>query len=268
MHTSWTARIAAACAALVLAAVSPAPAADYRDIHSIGVVSVIGSEIMVKGIGVTVFTNNAHGDIVSNWNLDAGVTQWITIALSPRFTVKSIAVAQERWIGCEDVLQCVTDALPSDQGVDAFIVVHPTRIGDPLGTNQDLSGLGLYRKAGLFGDAIYGMYAMYAVTVIDARTGEEIDGANARLPTGDFLGRAWPWVVMEEQYWPARGLRALDDARRQTIETRLTCLVELSLPMALHGVGLMKEPETVDSVADMVLGKTPIPYFGNAPARQ
>lgn len=257
MRTRWT--ILAVCAALLLAA--PARAGDdYHDIHTIGVVSVIGSELTVKGIGVTVFGNDAHAEYVGRWNLDATVTQWIAAALSPRFKVKPLAVAPERRLDCDDVLLCVTDAVRQED-VDAFLVVYPFPVDDPLGTNQRLRGLGLYRKAGLFGDAICGMYAMYRVAVIDAKSGSEIDGATARLPTGDFLGRAWPWVKMEDEYWPERGFDALDNARKQTVEERLTRLVEVSLPMALHGVGLMREPQTVDNLSALILGKTPIAYF-------
>ena len=89
--------------ALVWLAALPAAAAtadEYANVHTIGIVSTVGGEFVVKRLGTMVFGNSETKLPIPSWGIDAWLTNAIARALSPRFAVKTIA-APGGIAGCE-----------------------------------------------------------------------------------------------------------------------------------------------------------------------
>jgi hypothetical protein len=229
---------------------SAASTDEYANIHSVGVISAIGDDISLLKIGSTVFGNGKSTLRTSDWNLDQAVVQQVTEAISARFAVKPITADatpletnDTRFLhdGTPDVKSFIL-GLPQSNDVDAYVVVRKTLVQDIYGgTNQYLWGLGIYRHSLIFGGSRDGIYAFYAVQVIDAKTGKIIDYGTPRMSDGSILTTSLPWDSSDPADW-AETPDAMTDQQKQAIKAHLLSLVEISLPRALKSAGLIELP--------------------------
>ena len=152
----------------------------YADIHTVGVISVIGQQATLKNVGVMVFGNTEDIFNIDDWGIDDLVIKKISASLASRFAVKAVSYDKSTFAHPKHDFRALQDnsmeklvkELPNTEGVDAWIVVSPASVQDPIiGTNQYLSGLGFISHRSIL-HAIVGAYAFYEIDVIDAHTGK------------------------------------------------------------------------------------------------
>jgi len=163
---------------------------EYANIHTVAVVSALGSDITMQTYGATVF-DNALYMLHANWSPDALVIQQIKAALGGRFTIGNAVDPQAFANIAPGALGDMGSALrqrvlaqPKANGVDAYVVVVPDTV-----TLMGLSwrGLQVTRNLALFGRGGTSVNAYYMVEVIDAVTGDRIDYGTARYPASGYL---------------------------------------------------------------------------------
>ena len=160
----------------------------------LAVVSVLGSDLSLRQVGITVFGNSAKVINVSSWNVDEHVAESLrsglnaagfgTTAMDPGWKSALGAISFFPFLssysfagGAEGVQRAARAAK-----VDYLIIVAaaPSSFGDPFfGTNQDISGYGVYQRRGR-GNIDF---AHVAVILVDGKTGEVLDGRNGAEST-------------------------------------------------------------------------------------
>jgi hypothetical protein len=236
---------------LVLAHAAPVYAAssdEYADVHSVAVISAIGDTIALTNIGTTTFSQNEWP--IADWKLDDAVAAIVTKAVVPRFAVKRVNVDTSAlralkpglltFLRLPDLKTYVL-GLSATNDVDAYIVVHKLLWQDTCGgTHQNLWGLGLYHHDGLFyGQQQDGIYAYYAVDVIDARSGREIDQGIASLTPGGLFGNPPPPCQETSAVDWAETAESLTGQQRSEVKSALTAVVTTSLIYALRDAKLI-----------------------------
>jgi hypothetical protein len=129
--------------------------------------------------------------------------------------------------------------------VDTYIVVYPTSLG------ADGPGLLVRNSYAFTGLVMIGgggepaLLASYAVTVIDARTGESIALGMPQIHKR-ALGMMGAFVPCDRALWPDTPT-AISDTQRQMLTREFTTLLKASLPWALANAGLLS---ATDATAD------------------
>lgn len=234
---------AVACAAALLVAASSAAAeeAEYTNIHTIAVASAIGHDYLLFHEGITIFDTSREKMDISDWGINAWMTDAITKALASRFTIKQVPLDQAALDKCDGRDQC-TDLLPHRDDVDAYVIAIKRSI--PLANpKNDLWGIGQLHNPGPFGLHVDEIHTAYEIDVVDAKTGHVIDHGAAKLTAGSLLFADDPIVgKLPESAWPETAAQMTDDQKAFARKTVMDLLVK-SLPYGLTNANLIPGPE-------------------------
>lgn len=252
------------CLAWMAVAATPARASDfasfeYDHIHTVAIVSAIGDVLEMREPGGSTGTpdgSTCHIDI-SGWGLDDIVTRQIAALVPPRFTVKEAAYDRKAFIqmgplsATDDVgqkLKALILAMPANNGVDAYVVVHARYMGSNA-QGPTIKGLGVLQSSAMMGSGKdTSAYAMYAVDVIDAKTGRRIEYALGQFG-GSWLTRSEPMADVDAGLW-ASTPDAMTPEHKQAIRDVIVPLVSRSLPSALYAAKLIPDvPEPSETAA-------------------
>jgi hypothetical protein len=255
------------CLALLLIVCAQARAADdaYKNVHTVAVISVLGSDVDMQSAGFMAFHDyTLHTD----WNFDSQITDQITKALSDRFIVKPVTY-EARAFGdfSKGVLDNYWDSvekgvltLPKSNGVDAYIVIFPEYERFPGG--MEWQGLVGTRTKRLLYDPITSYGAYYLVGVIDAKTGMRIDWGGAQYPSDRTLTGVQPPVERCANEMWADTTDAWTAQQKMRLRQELTWLIDRSIFYTLASAKLISSNE---AAADTVRwGTRGDPSCGNA----
>jgi hypothetical protein len=203
-------------------------------IKTIGVVSMLGDDVTLRSIGVTVLGNgwaSVPGVMQGN---DQFIADRLVSALSPRYDARAVAVARSSSATGRGADPAALRAL-GDNHLDAYVVVDAGAV-EFGGSNQSISGLGVVRRGTFFGSR-YAAFAVYRVHVFDGRTFEEIAKIDHGSTNLDGVGTE---ISEVDQSWWADSPDALSEAQRSKIRSKLRQLMADSVPEALHHLGLVQ----------------------------
>lgn len=169
------------------------------NIKTIGIVSALGDKLHHVYVGSTAFTNEQASADMSDWKVDDLVIAEFKAALGARYDVRAMTYNKEDFVPgwrefpadeVFDVESRIKTAQPADgsPGYDAYLVIRNVRSVDPVSlTNQNVYGPGLYRRHGLFGGNLDAVFIACIVTLIDGRTGKDIDHIGFAIPGGESI---------------------------------------------------------------------------------
>jgi hypothetical protein len=160
-----------------------------KDVHSVGVISAMGNDMIVSNLGVTIFTN-ASGSMTLDWNIDSEIVARVSNALKDRFTivpatadaVKLLALARSGWSN-SDMQKYIRGVTPANP-VDAYVLVTPALKTAPvMGKALSSMGFGFVRIENLFDlDFMVLTYVSYEIRVVDAKTGKTLEWYSGAMP--------------------------------------------------------------------------------------
>ena len=206
----------------------------YADIHTVCVLSQIGSVLTIKTVGSTVFGNKEDQSLpIEDWKLDDLVESEIADALSGRFAVSRADAPLRSASNIRDYV----GNLPAAQKADAYIVVGEGT-AQAFESNQTITGLTLYRHNLILGGHNDFVYAPYVIAVMDGKTGRILDHGRASLNDGGFLTSALPFAANDEANW-AETPEQFTETQRQNIRLEITQLVHTALIHALRNADLV-----------------------------
>jgi hypothetical protein len=231
-------------AALALAVPVRAATDEYANIHTVAVVSLLGG-VQVNSANDFKWTNTPDYPLPADLQLDDFATAQAAAALKDRFTV--IRLPSQRYpaanyqasflSGPFDKLRDRLKSDPATANVDAYIVISPNTV-DVLGS--EWTGLSLTHAKGMFGRESTFLWAVYDVTVYDARTGSRIDYGTAKMTRGYALAAV---ETCDNGLW-ASAPEQITDAQKQQIADQFQATIAQSLSVALMGAQLI--PDTGD----------------------
>ncbi len=216
--------------------------ADLKGIGSVGVISAFVDKFQLRKVGITVFGNEEKEFPVDAWGIDEIVAGKARALLGRRFQVRPVTYRRAPFmtrnrggVGAM-VREAVTPA-----NVDIYVVI--SRGGSQVGaTNQAVTGLGMLEASGgVFSENRYYLYALYAVSIIDAH-----EFSSKAFTTGLMPGEApfnplttpvlhGPHRQVDQSWWPT----SLDAASNQRLKGAVVELVDKSLPNTLQQLQLL-----------------------------
>jgi len=213
----------------------------YAGIHTVGIVSAIGDrlEFADTGFSWTGGDGPAAADIGA-WNIDQWTVQQIANALGNRFVVQPVQVNLAPLYSCNGRQQCET-VMPRGGDVDAYIIAFKAVAADPLGGRSDIRGIGLYHHPGFLGvGEIDSVYAIYAIAVVDAKTGTIIDYGTARLDDEHAFGEHFnPIERVPDSIWPDSPPQ-LSAEQQLTVRNAAKRLIATTVHHALANANIVK----------------------------
>lgn len=170
-----------------MAACATQPAAPLTEVKTIGLVSALGDELEVIGVGTTVFQNKEAAIDVSNWEVDEMVLTHLAEKLGERYRIVDVdydedAIISEQQkkakaffgstVGLNDMfrdqIQLTDKVLEAE--VDAYVVIVPSpQNWYGLRGNPTFFGPGIYSSSFL-GSRNTFMYLGAAMVVVDAKS--------------------------------------------------------------------------------------------------
>ncbi len=178
----------------------PPDKAPYPDIKSVAIVSGIGDSLDFERFA-TIFGRSSKLIPVPEWHLDALVEHEARSALAPQFTIKDVAVDRAAFAHASLI---DSDGKPNPQfpglsptpTVDAYLVFLKLR--EPL-SDIMMTGTGLGMRHNAVASQT-GIFAFYAVALLDART-LKIIGATSAVTSPEFPASK-PLLDVEDSLWP------------------------------------------------------------------
>ena len=239
--------------------VQPVPAQKLADVKTIAVVSALGDEITFQHVGFTVFTNDRQTSHV-DWKLDDFATQEIAAMLAGRFEVRTVNYDRAKfrehsdqglwgeWASSNALLKQTAKS----GEVDAYCIVRTRNWPDAIArSNQEISGIGLYSRGGLFASGlIVASYASYQIEIIDGRTFATIAAVPGTLPRPapvgipfSSLGPSIDTLPFKDSTvpWAAR-LEAMPHEQQEQLHQALLKLLDDSLRYTLTKMALTAVP--------------------------
>ncbi len=167
------------------AGVPGAQTADYAGIHTVAVISALGSQITMRNNHF--IAPKEHALDIQSWKLDDEIAARLKQYLSPRFEFKDVSfdraalakIPDGQWDGLFSGFTDFLKTLPHEQ-VDAYIVVRKGLAYQAPG----IEGLGL-ENGSAFGDATPVVWTNYGIDIIDGKTGKQIGQAYSRVRLRD-----------------------------------------------------------------------------------
>jgi hypothetical protein len=217
---------------------------------TIGIISALGDKLHNVYVGTTVFTNEQVSADITEWKLDDIVFAEFKAALAGRFDVKAMNYNKEDFVavwrefpGGEvfDIESRIKTALPADgsPGYDAYLVIRNIRNGDFVGSsNQALYGPGLYRRHKPLGGDTDGVFISCNVTLVDGRTGKDLDHIVFAVPGGSglFFDRSPAHRVVENMWGEAFAMTP--EARAQVL-AEMKALIREGAALSVQRLDLM-----------------------------
>jgi hypothetical protein len=227
-------------ACIAAAFTCPASAADeYGKVHTVAIVSTVGTNLILKRIGIMVFGNSETTVSPAQWKIDDLIAQKMTEALSPHYRVLPVTFDSAKLEKCWDWEKCVA-MLPPNPSVDVYIFVKEAEIY-MRGGNLDPHGFGIYRTQVPFSDDMNMLHVLYRVDVVDARTGDEIDHGTARLSDTVSLGEHMPPTMPLNPPMLPNSDSQLSDAQLDLLRPMIVNLIQRSYVHALMNANLLPE---------------------------
>lgn len=216
--------------------------ADLQTVKSVGVVSAFADRFQVRKLGITVLGNDESEFPVDAWGIDDVMAGKVRTLLGRRFDVRPVtyrraAFAKGSWSGIGAMVREGVTPAP----VDAYVVI--TRGFSQLGaSNQSVSGLGfLETSGGLVSSNRHFVYALYAVSIIDAREfsskaimGALMPGEAAIDPLRSTVMRG-PHRQVDQSWWPT----SPNAASNPRLKGAVVELIDQSLPNTLQQLQLV-----------------------------
>jgi hypothetical protein len=232
-------------AAVTLSAGGNAVASDsldqYREIHSVSVISNLGNDIEARNIGITVFSNSHHV-LRLDWDINAFVVQEITALLGTRFSTVASHVDATSFSDPDVITGRLFTpaqtgpALPGSGGPDAYVVVYP----QSLPGNQ-APAVSLTHQEGMFGHDETTLVVAYHVSVFDGRTGTRMDYGPAKYPSPDpLLKNTYPHMECQNSIW-APTAEETTEQQKEIIKHVISTMIDRSIPYALSAAKLIPE---------------------------
>lgn len=219
---------------------------DHAAIKSVAVVSALGSDIDL--IVDTDFGSAERIPFHTKADIDDYIADHVKAALSERFSITSPGVDPTIFRSYENTQTFRKNLVASFAGTasplpDAIILVHSATVeqgGYPIrALSFSYSGFSLTHTKGLFGKYSTLLSAQFAISVIDTKTGIEIEtGKNALPAAGVFGRRPDPVILCDNQIWPVDPKTPTDKEATQ-IQADLMAVVAMSLPNALAAADLV-----------------------------
>jgi hypothetical protein len=235
----------AACAAIVLLitfATVQAEAKDLPPIKTLGVVSDMGDKVRLQHIGFMVFSNKLVVAEFPEWQIDAHINGVIETALKDRYEFRAVdfpkgQIAPElggiQLSGPSPEKNMRAHAKPANgEAIDAYLVVWPHR-REVYPTNQQVESIGLLTQG-----KTARLYIAFVVTLLDARTFEEIDACGAMANKRDFWNPDRSYMNVAPDLY-TESFEALTPEQKQALEQRLKQMVSDGLTHCLRDLKLM-----------------------------
>jgi hypothetical protein len=209
----------------------------WKTVKTVAVVSTVGDSLELPWSGVF-FTHGNHSISISGWNLDATIEADVVGALSREFTVKTVTLDRARLAGAtlkldKDKHILPVDGLSPSPDVDAYIVIakEPATIGPHA---DDIAGFGVWKQVGV-GFESTGVFATYAIEVVDARTlkvlAVGVGVSSPRFPSPKLMRSVNNSVC-------AKNALTLSPDGEKTVRTVVTDMMADSVPETLLRLGL------------------------------
>jgi len=222
-----------ACTPSLAQRVSAAP------VKTVAVISAVGHTLTEKTIGFMVFSNDEQKVDISDWKIDDYVTEQVG-ALLARSGFRVVQVAYD-WhefdthgggLFGDDVSAAIPKrvrAMALVDGPDLYVVISRSVGPDALfQTNQNFDGLGVCRRS-VLGHASTGIYAYFAISVVDGHTFKGIDTEIATSPNpGNLFGRSVPVQHIGLQDVPD-SLSSLSPKQMDDVRDALKILIDSAL---------------------------------------
>jgi hypothetical protein len=219
--------------------VNAADTDEYKNIHTVAVISRMGDTFTFKEVGGTVFSNSEKAIQIPEWRIDDKIASLVTEALSPRFTVVPAGLSG---LPITADLRPLIRSLPPEKIADAYVVIGEWTRQIPT-TNQSLSGLGVFRQGKIFGGHSDWLHADYTISVTDGKTLKQIDSGTSRMNDGGFWNSVPAIVPTDESTWTDTP-ETLSDSQKQAIKLQMVQLLEKSLPHALATANLIPKSQS------------------------
>lgn len=214
---------------------------EYANVHTIGIISDLGDDVPVLKVydRVPLFElfggstpPNSTEILHSGWRIDEFVESEIASALAGHFTTKTVAAGtgsfpeSPSYEPPPDEFRRQILALPAD-AVGAYVIVHRTELYVDAGPSGfDEKGLEVANFAGAFGGGA-GILANFQIGVFDAKTGDRIDYATARL------------MKICKSGLLADGVAQLSSLQKEAIRAELLTMIHKEVPSLLRSAGLI-----------------------------
>lgn len=180
---------------------------DGRPVRTVAVISRLSDEITLyyaqPSVPVTVWKGDTRRFVIPDFAVDDRIERMIGGTLAPRFNVvqlgPGLAGASQPILDERDV-RGVIATLPPRPEIDAYIVICHDESSVEMGAFLTTHGLVLYRRWNLFGD-VTGLLGFYRLLLVDARTGETIEGRTGGIDT-DIFHPSTARKEIDGAFWP------------------------------------------------------------------
>jgi len=228
------------------------PLGAEQPIKTIGIISAVGDKLEISNIGLMVFANSHNTIDIHDWNLGREMTDAFKSALSTRFDVHVIADDAPEFESANgtsfDFAAAVRARLKPNDPVsyDAYLVIRSDTRQDIIGgTNQSLSGIGLYRHHGV--DSEPYVFTACTVTLVDGHTFKALADTWMALPREEGVAGFFStlsrygdydfFAGVAEQAWPASDT-SFDPEQKMSLEASFTYLLDREVPFTVQRLGL------------------------------
>jgi hypothetical protein len=223
------------------AGITPGVVSKLDGIRQVGIISAFGDRFQLRKVGLTVFNNDTNEFPAAAWGIDDLVVGKVRTTLGRRFDIRPVTYQRAAFQSSNfgGIGAMVQAAVPTGD-VDAYIVI--TRGASQVGsTNQSVNGLGIIETSSPIYSSTYFIYALYVVSIIDAKTFASMGGVGALMPGEAPVNPLRTTVLrgphrqVDQSWWPA----SLEAASSQRLKGAVVELIDKSLPNTLQHLQLM-----------------------------
>lgn len=221
----------------------PPPKAILGNGTGCAIVTQVGPELKVMNVGTTVFQNKTFRVVPDG--LDVGDLVAETVRRRLNKTVAVVAAPNPGGSGTANDDDAISASaltqIGREQGVDRLVVITTGKASDWLyGTNQNLDGLGLYRRE-VFGMRRFQLYAVLELRVYDCGSAKFIADDTARgaqeVPSIEWHD-TWEAFSAGERRRIYAGLKSLVGEQVGVLLTKAG-LSDMQLPKESTATGLL-----------------------------
>jgi hypothetical protein len=220
----------------------PGVPGDLQQVRSVGIISAFGDRFQLKKVGLTVFGNDESVFPVAAWGIDDLMAGKVRTLLGRRFDVRPVTYRRTVFATPHrGGIPAMTREAVTPAAVDAYVVIAYGN--SPVGaTNQAVSGLGMLETSGgILSSNRFFLYALYSVSIIDAREFSS-KAVTVALMRGEALvdpmratALRGPHRQVDESWWPT----ARDANSNQRLKGAVVELIDQSLPNTLQQLQLV-----------------------------
>lgn len=243
------------CAFVIIVSAPAVAGAPVQPIKRIGIIGVLPDQLVVKHVGVLVFTDSER--VIDGANLGLGdlLTAKLAKALSSRYDVEVISANAPEFdpdhrASSFDFKAAVRARKPDPSvDFDAYLLVYPYDFPDSITeTKQSIRGVGLFNSSARFPlrHSVF-LFTAYRVALIDGRSLKELKSEQLAMWSRDnpdwlldHLGVPNPicWGAIVQSVWPSDNA-ALSAEQIDTVKQRLDFLLDQEVPSTLHQMELL-----------------------------